>query len=73
MKSGGEACTWNVGELWWFNNKLLHEAYNPGDTWRVHVIFDILPAHMKPWAARLDTMVRKQVNTIENDIHVPHL
>jgi Aspartyl/Asparaginyl beta-hydroxylase len=31
------------GELWWFDNKLEHEAFNPGKDWRVHLIFDLLP------------------------------
>jgi hypothetical protein len=29
------------GELWWFNNKAPHEAYNESDEWRIHLIFDV--------------------------------
>jgi hypothetical protein len=31
-------------ELWWFNNKKMHEVINPSDFWRTHLIFDILGA-----------------------------
>jgi hypothetical protein len=43
MECGGVRCTWNVGELWWFNNNLWHSAGNEGEDWRIHVIFDVLP------------------------------
>jgi hypothetical protein len=43
MECGGVRCTWNVGEVWWFNNNLWHSAGNDGDEWRIHVIFDVLP------------------------------
>jgi aspartyl/asparaginyl beta-hydroxylase len=43
MECGGVHCTWNVGEVWWFNNNLWHSAGNEGDDWRIHVIFDVLP------------------------------
>lgn len=44
MVSGGEECTFQKGELWWFDNKAMHEAFNPSDdAERIHVIFDILP------------------------------
>jgi hypothetical protein len=43
LRSGDEAVTMHEGELWWFNNKLRHEAENRGVDWRVHLIFDLLP------------------------------
>ncbi|WP_394202647.1 aspartyl/asparaginyl beta-hydroxylase domain-containing protein [Marinagarivorans algicola] len=43
MKAGDETVTWREGEFWWFDNKAMHEAYNRGDDYRVHIIFDILP------------------------------
>jgi hypothetical protein len=43
MECGGIGSTWYVGELWWFNNNLLHAALNEEDDWRIHVIFDVLP------------------------------
>jgi len=41
----GAADEWvrmHEGELWWFNNKAPHEAYNESNDWRVHLIFDVL-------------------------------
>jgi hypothetical protein len=32
------------GELWWLDNKRPHEAENPSDVPRIHLIFDVLPA-----------------------------
>jgi hypothetical protein len=29
------------GELWWFDNKKPHEAFNPSDEDRIHLIFDL--------------------------------
>ena len=44
MLSGGEECIFQKGELWWFDNKAIHEAFNPSDgAERIHVIFDVLP------------------------------
>jgi hypothetical protein len=31
------------GELWWFDNKQRHEAFNDADVERIHLIFDLLP------------------------------
>ena len=44
MKSGDEEVRMRTGELWWFDNNALHEAYNDGDADRIHLIFDMLPA-----------------------------
>lgn len=44
MLCGGEQSIWREGELWWFNNKLEHEAFNESKTEeRIHVIFDVRP------------------------------
>jgi len=40
---GGETQEYKTGELWWFDNKKVHEAYNDSDEDRIHIIFDILP------------------------------
>ena len=42
MNSGGEDVVFHDGELWWFNNKAVHDAFNPSDHGRIHVIFDVL-------------------------------
>ena len=31
------------GEIWWYNNKLHHNAFNESDDSRIHLIFDVLP------------------------------
>ena len=43
LSSGDEAVVMHEGELWVFDNKSEHEARNPAETARVHLIFDILP------------------------------
>lgn len=43
LKSGDEEIRMQEGELWWFDNKEVHEAYNDGDQDRIHMIFDLLP------------------------------
>ena len=48
--SGGEQVRMNEGELWWFDNKQYHESYNESDDWRIHYIFDLLPADYRDLA-----------------------
>lgn len=43
MKCGNEETLMHEGELWWFDNKQPHEAFNPSEEWRIHIIFDVLP------------------------------
>ena len=43
MEAGSETVRMGAGELWWFDNKQPHEAFNESGDWRVHVIFDVLP------------------------------
>lgn len=43
MTSGNEQVVMREGELWWFNNKEPHEAFNGSDHARVHLIFDLDP------------------------------
>ena len=43
LKSGDEEVRMREGELWWFDNNQMHEAYNDGDSDRIHLIFDLLP------------------------------
>ena len=43
MQVRDEFSIWKKGELWWFHNKLYHEAHNDSEKWRTHLIFDILP------------------------------
>ncbi|MEO1520627.1 MAG: aspartyl/asparaginyl beta-hydroxylase domain-containing protein, partial [Cyanobacteria bacterium J06633_2] len=41
LGAGDEWICMQPGECWWFNNKAPHEAYNPSDDWRIHLIFDV--------------------------------
>lgn len=47
LRAGAEEIRMHEGELWWFDNKQLHEAFNDGDEDRIHLIFDVLPSHRK--------------------------
>lgn len=48
LRAGDEEVHMQEGELWWFDNRQIHEAYNDGDEDRVHLIFDLLtPAGRK--------------------------
>jgi len=42
LRAGDEEVTMREGELWWFDNKAIHEAWNHGDQDRLHLIFDML-------------------------------
>jgi hypothetical protein len=52
LRSGGETVRMREGELWWFDNRQVHEAHNDGDEGRIHLIFDLLPAQRRAEAAR---------------------
>ena len=43
LTARGETVVMREGELWVFDNKSEHEARNPSDEPRVHLIFDVLP------------------------------
>jgi len=51
LKAGDEDIRMAEGELWWFDNNQMHEAFNDGDEDRIHIIFDLLPADMRARAA----------------------
>ncbi|PLK48576.1 aspartyl/asparaginyl beta-hydroxylase domain-containing protein [Uliginosibacterium sp. TH139] len=43
MVCGDEEAVMREGELWWFDNKKPHEAFNRSSSSRIHLIFDLLP------------------------------
>lgn len=43
LKAGDEEVRMQEGELWWFDNDQMHEAFNDGNEDRIHMIFDLLP------------------------------
>ena len=43
LRAGDEEVRMREGELWWFDNRQIHEARNDGSEDRIHLIFDLLP------------------------------
>ena len=43
LAAGDEKVHMQEGELWWFDNKLPHEAFNGSSEERIHLIFDLEP------------------------------
>lgn len=41
MNVGGKDFHFSEGEIWEFDNKSMHKAYNGGETDRIHMIFDL--------------------------------
>lgn len=47
LTSDDEQMRMREGELWWFDNKKFHEAFNLSKQPRIHMIFDVLPLVLK--------------------------
>lgn len=43
LKANDEEVRMKTGELWWFNNKAVHSAYNDSEFARIHLVFDLQP------------------------------
>jgi hypothetical protein len=43
LDAGGRRDHISEGEVWELNNKIIHTAVNYGDTWRTHLIIDVMP------------------------------
>lgn len=43
MQCESQTCIWYSGQAWWFNNHVVHQAFNESGNERIHVIFDVLP------------------------------
>ena len=43
LEHGGTRNHISEGEVWELNNKIIHTAVNYGDTWRTHLIIDVMP------------------------------
>lgn len=52
-----EEVIFKEGELWWYDNKGLHESYNDSDLERIHVIFDMRP--LSKWERMKRAVFRK--------------
>lgn len=55
------------GELWWFNNKKMHEALNPEDEERIHIIFDILP-QKRNFLKKIKDLLEKKMACFGRDL-----
>ena len=55
LTCGEDAVVMQEGELWTLDNKVRHEARNPTDELRVHLIFDVLPRPGRGYYARRDS------------------
>ena len=68
LRAGDETVRMAEGELWWFDNKEMHEAMNDGDADRIHFIFDLLPDVHK---SKIDAAVpAKAVTPADNTLDV---
>ncbi|MEX0369506.1 MAG: aspartyl/asparaginyl beta-hydroxylase domain-containing protein [Tateyamaria sp.] len=61
LKAGDEEIRMQEGELWWFDNDQMHEAFNDGDEDRIHIIFDLLPHAMRDRAAAATAEARSKL------------
>ena len=43
LNNGGMRDHIEPGEVWELNNKIIHTAVNYGETWRTHLIIDVMP------------------------------
>jgi Aspartyl/Asparaginyl beta-hydroxylase len=59
LKAGDEDVRMQEGELWWFDNKAVHEARNDGQEDQIHLIFDLLPRHLETQVLRASRKARK--------------
>ncbi len=59
LKAGDEDVRMQEGELWWFDNKAVHEARNDGQEDRIHLIFDLLPRALEAQVMRASRKARK--------------
>lgn len=41
LKTGDEELHMKTGEVWWFNNRIMHSGKNESDTNRIHMVLDI--------------------------------
>lgn len=58
LRAGDEEVRMREGELWWFDNKQVHEAHNDGEEDRIHLIFDLLPLSARTEVAALAAAAR---------------
>ena len=67
MRCGDEQRSMSTGELWWFDNKKIHEAQNNGNSDRIHLIFDLEPRNgtLGPLVTGLDELSELALGDME--------
>jgi hypothetical protein len=55
MQCESQISVWYPGQVWWFNNHVVHQAFNESDEDRIHVVFDVLPRRNQILADYLQT------------------
>ncbi len=69
--SGNEQVRMRTGELWRFDNKQYHAAFNESADWRVHYIFDLLPLEYSHLAVNPLPPLRRrdETNSVNSGAH----
>ncbi len=65
----GEQQIYQEGELWWFDNKKEHEAFNDNNEERVHIIFDVLPKK-RNFLKRIEDYLEKRASCQGRDLRL---
>lgn len=71
LQSGNEQIRMREGELWWFDNKQHHSSLNESEEWRIHYVFDLLPAAYEKLATNpvpLELLRRNAASTQANQL-----
>lgn len=64
LRAGDEEVRMREGELWWFDNRQVHEAHNDGTEDRIHLIFDLLPPSRHEAARQQYLAARRAVEAV---------
>lgn len=63
----GERQVYYEGDLWWFDNKKIHEAYNDSPEERIHIIFDVL-SRKRTLMRRIKDFFEKKAAILARDL-----
>src|ERR1700722_3546765 len=66
MQCEDQISIWHAGQVWWFNNHVVHQAFNDGDQERIHVIFDVLPHRNAPLVSQLQNYAATLEDSAKN-------
>jgi hypothetical protein len=71
LRAGDEEVRMREGELWWFDNRQIHEAHNDGAEDRIHLIFDLLPPAKRAVARQQLLAAQRAARTHESATFAP--